>query len=331
MTLVQKSVMEDIFFFNRFELARLADEYRVEFQTAVPFPHVVIDNFLPDDLARHLVFEADTCEEPEWICTDHGNAKKKAIHDDWNLGPVTRHVLAQFNSASFLDFTESVTGIGGLISDPHFLGGGFHQIEPGGFLGIHADFNRHERLGLDRRVNALLYLNPGWQESWGGHLELWDDEMSTLVRRIAPLYNRLVLFVTTDTAFHGHPEPLACPPDRKRRSLALYYYSNGRPEHERSALHYSIYRRRPEDSKPADNGLEAKETNKIVPPIVTHVRQWAKATRNSNRRVLDQLLPPVLTGGGKKRQFTQQGKERTPTYTGKPCAPGRGVLPRDAA
>jgi hypothetical protein len=42
----------------------------------------------------------------------------------------------------------------------------------------------------------------------------------------------MVIFSTTDFSYHGHPEPLNCPDNRSRRSLALYYYTNGRPASE---------------------------------------------------------------------------------------------------
>ena len=71
----------------------------------------------------------------------------------------------------------------------------------------------------------LLYLNEGWSAEWGGDLELWPVDMSVPSKTIAPVFNRTVIFSTTPTSYHGHPAPLACPPDVVRRSLALYYYT----------------------------------------------------------------------------------------------------------
>jgi hypothetical protein len=150
--------------------------------------------------------------------------------------------LAEFNSSAFVDFLQTMTGIEeALIPDPHYRGGGLHQIDPGGYLEVHADFNRHPAFGLDRRVNVLLYLNRDWQLEWGGQLELWDRTMSRAERRIEPVFNRTVVFSITDTAFHGHPEPLRSPPGFPRRSLAFYYYSNGRPAAERSEEHSTLF------------------------------------------------------------------------------------------
>ncbi len=239
--------MDEIFFFEPETLEKLAEQYEVTYQTAQPFPHVVVDGFVPDHYLEAVAKECSALSESEgWIRRDATKVLKKVdVRDDWTLGPLTRQLLNQFNSATFINFLEKLTGISALIPDPHYIGGGLHQIERGGFLKIHADFNRHNRLKLDRRINALLYLNQPWDDSWGGQLELWDSTMTTCAEKIAPLFNRLVVFTTTDSSFHGHPDPLDCPPDVIRRSLALYYYTNGRPEHEQSDAHSTLHQPRP--------------------------------------------------------------------------------------
>ncbi len=65
-----------------------------------------------------------------------------------------------------------------MFRNPHFVGGGLHQIEKGGFLKVHVDFNKHKKMHLDRRLNLLIYLNKDWQEEYGGHFELWNQEMT---------------------------------------------------------------------------------------------------------------------------------------------------------
>ena len=103
----------------------------------------------------------------------------------------------------------------------------------GGHLSVHADFNKYKRYSLERRVNVFTMLNKDWEEEWGGHLELWDRTMTRCVQRIAPHLNRFVVFSSTDFSYHGHPATLKCPPNRSRRSMALYYYTNGaRPSNE---------------------------------------------------------------------------------------------------
>src|SRR5204862_75715 len=84
--------------------------------------------------------------------------RKLATKDDSTMGDATRRLLAELNSAAFVDFLERLTGIEGLVPDPHLVGGGLHQIEPGGHLKVHADFNRHPHTGLERRLNPCMAL-----------------------------------------------------------------------------------------------------------------------------------------------------------------------------
>jgi len=156
-----------------------------------------------------------------------------------------RHLLSDLNGMVFIDFLETLTGISGLVPDPHYQGGALHQILPGGRLEIHADFNRHKRLHLDRRLNVLIYFNKDWPESYGGNLELWDVNMTRCVKKAAPIFNRCVIFSTTSNSYHGHPEPLTCPDGRTRNSIAMYYYTNGRPESETSEPHSTLWQKRP--------------------------------------------------------------------------------------
>ena len=118
------------------------------------------------------------------------------------------------------------------MSDPHLEGGGLHEIKSGGVLKIHTDFNRHPFLNLDRRINVLIYLNKNWLESYGGHLEFWNKDMSKCEKKISPSFNTIAIFSTTDFSNHGHPNPLNCPKEISRKSIALYYFSSGRPKNE---------------------------------------------------------------------------------------------------
>jgi hypothetical protein len=215
-----------------------ADGYR----TAWPFPHAVIDDLVPLEVARACEAEFEQTSREHWqLYTDAGNTRKLEFSDERGMGPLTRQLIAQFNGRAMIEFLQELTGIPGLVGDPHLLGGGLHELGPGGFLRVHADFNVHPQLKLDRRINLLLYLNDGWDASWGGELELWDGEMRRRADPIAPVLGRVVIFNVTDRSYHGNPNVVACPPDRARRSLAFYYYSNGRPMEERSAEHSTLY------------------------------------------------------------------------------------------
>ena len=238
----QTDANRDWFAFDRERLRSVAELEKDNYYSGRPFPHIVIDGLVPDAVLDRVVAEFPVPTE-QWRHFDDENQRKYGGGViELDLGPTIRNVLAEFNSSAFVDFLQVLTGIEeALIPDPHYRGGGLHQIEPGGYLEVHADFNRHPTFGLDRRVNVLLYLNREWRPEWGGQLELWDHSMSHPEQRIEPLFNRMVVFSITDVAFHGHPVALCSPPDRPRRSLAFYYYSNGRPDAERSDEHGTLF------------------------------------------------------------------------------------------
>lgn len=211
------------------------------YQQNSPFPHIVLDNFLSPALSEALVAQYPMDQDkPEWIDGNHRNPQggddyvqkeKRHMRDVMAMPSVYRELIWELSSKRFLDALTELSGIRGLISDPDLLGAGIHQISQGGLLKIHADFSNHQRYNLTRRLNFLLYLNPGWKEEWGGHLELWDAQMQGPPKRVLPVANRCVIFSTNSDSYHGHPHPIACPPGMYRKSIALYYYTNPhRPE-----------------------------------------------------------------------------------------------------
>jgi hypothetical protein len=264
------------FHFDRDALAAIADERRAAYAAASPYPHVAIDDFLPAEVLDEVLGEFPNPHDAEWFAFDSPLERKLATKDDAMMGEATRHLLAELNSGAFVDFLERLTGIEGLVPDPHLVGGGLHQIERGGHLKVHADFNRHPRTELERRLNVLIYLNRDWKDEYGGAFELWNRDMTRCEERILPHFNRCVVFSTTSTSFHGHPEPLSCPEDRTRKSLALYYYSKDRPAEERAEGHNTLFQARPGEQLPeqatapapaAAAGLKAA-VRRVAPPIL---------------------------------------------------------------
>jgi Rps23 Pro-64 3,4-dihydroxylase Tpa1-like proline 4-hydroxylase len=252
-------------------LQQIATTSREAYAQAKPFPHIVLDNFLPEAFLNTVLSEFPKVDSIDWQRFNNSVEKKNASRDELQMGETIRMLLYQLNSSTFIKFLENLTGIDGLIPDPHFVGGGLHQIERGGFLKMHVDFNKHTTLNLDRRLNLLIYLNQDWQEEYGGNLELWDQDMTRCEQKILPIFNRCVIFSTTDFSYHGHPNPLTCPEGQTRKSLALYYYSNGRPAEEVSGGHSTLFKTRPNEQlepTPA-HSIEMKTiAKKFVPPIL---------------------------------------------------------------
>ncbi len=274
--------LNSLFQINADYLKDIALKYREAYSQAKPFPHIIIDDFLPETFLENILDEFPEVGSVDWQKFNNTAEKKLASKDELQMGEMTRLLLYQFNSSVFINFLESLTGIDGIIPDPHFEGGGLHQIERGGYLKMHVDFNWHSRLRLDRRLNLILYLNKNWQEEYGGHLEFWDKDMTRCEKKILPIFNRCVVFNTTDFSYHGHPEPLTCPEGQTRKSLALYYYSNGRPAEETSNSHSTVFQTRPGEhliqEKPS--GVKAKSfVKKLVPPILIDARNYLKPTK----------------------------------------------------
>ena len=269
-----------MFRFDSDYLNDLAIKYREDYAKAKPFPHIVIDNFLPEFVLENVLNEFPKPGEIDWQKFANNAEKKLAAKHERYMGDATRLLLYQLNSSTFISFLESLTGIDGIVPDPHFEGGGLHQIERGGYLKMHVDFNQNNKLRLDRRLNLLLYLNKDWKEEYGGHLELWDAQMTQCEKKILPIFNRMVIFSTTDFSYHGHPEPLTCPEGWTRKSLALYYYSNGRPAEEiAETAHSTIFQARPgEDIKEEKfSGMTVKDVLKqLIPPILINARNSLK-------------------------------------------------------
>jgi len=227
------------FYFDHDHLQSLAKQHHDDFVNAEPFRHVVIDNFLPDEIAMQLVEEFPGPEDIDWERGDSGamrenvrNFKKLGHSRETDFGPLTRHIMLQFYSSTFIKFLGELTGQWGLIMDPHYRGGGLHSTGRGGKLMVHADKSRHPNKRVDQIFNIIYFLNPDWEEEYGGHLELWNQDLSECKNRILPVFNRMVLFLSGTNSYHGHPQPLNCPEDRRRNSFALYYYMFERPKNE---------------------------------------------------------------------------------------------------
>jgi Rps23 Pro-64 3,4-dihydroxylase Tpa1-like proline 4-hydroxylase len=194
------------------------------YASASPFPHVVLEDFLDPGMLRAIAQSYPASDGKAYFDRDQERLKYQYQPQE-SSSPLVRNLLAELNGQAFLGFLQEMTGIEGLISDPYYAGGGLHETKRGGHLGVHADFNIHAGMRVQRRLNLLVYLNEDWPDEFGGKLELWDREMKGCEVAVAPLLGRAVVFSTDLDSYHGHPDPLECPPDRSRRSIATYYYT----------------------------------------------------------------------------------------------------------
>lgn len=195
---------------------------------AEPFSYLVVDNFLPEAVAKSAMDAFPPMDDPSWEKTSNEGIEVKNRSDwksEFDIPDGIIEVVRLMNSVDMLQAISKALDIPKLIPDPYFSGGGLNVTERSGMLDVHVDGNYHDATGLNRRVNALVYLNPNWQEDWGGEFGVYANDMETVVEAVAPLFNRLVVFDTHDRSYHGLPNPINFPQDDPRRSIILYYYT----------------------------------------------------------------------------------------------------------
>lgn len=206
------------------------DELRVSFLQAKPFPHLVLDGLIPEDSLNAVESEFDALDNSD---LDHhlGALQRKAgTKTNIDLPALTQQYFNFIYSGPFLRFLRSVTGIANLIPDPSLFGGGMHETAHGGCFHVHTDFQKQPRTGLDNRLVLITYLNHDWQESFGGALELWQQNPPRCVVSIVPEFGRSILMAVSAQSAHGHPQPVVAPDGKGRRSVLAYYYTNGRDD-----------------------------------------------------------------------------------------------------
>tara|TARA_B100000945_G_C20255376_1_gene536525 strand:+ start:25 stop:873 length:849 start_codon:yes stop_codon:yes gene_type:complete len=215
-------------------LNELALSLKNQYSSADPFPHLQIDNFFSNEYLNSVLNEfPDLSNLTNSQNYKNQNEIKFANNDYKHFPEKIKNFFNFLNSESFLNFLQTLTSINEkLLADEQLNGGGLHEIKTGGLLKVHTDFNKHPTNNFDRRVNVLIYLNKDWKEEYKGSLELWDKEMKECRQKILPSFNKMVIFSTTDFSNHGHPDPINCPKNISRKSIALYYFSQGRPKNE---------------------------------------------------------------------------------------------------
>ena len=208
---------------NKLDVTHKELEYSNE-----PFKHFIINNFLPEKLAEDCLKSFPASNDETWQREEDEDIeikKRSTWKSEFDIPDNVIDVVRIFNSSLFLNPTGRILGIPKLIPDPYFTGGGLNESTRGGLLDVHIDGNYHDASGLNRRVNAILFLNHNWKEKWGGHFCLYDAEGSKCIKKVLPSFNKLLVFDTSDISFHGLPNPIDCPEEISRKSIILYYYS----------------------------------------------------------------------------------------------------------
>lgn len=227
-------------------------ELAKRYQRNPPCPHILLEDFIEPETALEMAREFPQPASDAWTQYKHRNENKLGMPRR-DLFPATLGAVTdELNSPEFVAWVSRLTGIPDLVADPMLEGGGLHQCGPGGYLNVHTDFSKHHfHVNWHRRVNLILYLNPDWDNAWGGAIELWERApgggIARCVAKYPPRLNHALIFTTDGRSLHGFPDPLKCPEGQSRKSLALYYYTVEKDAN--FAAHSTDYFARPQDSR----------------------------------------------------------------------------------
>ena len=262
------------------------DQLRQEFRSAYPFPHIKMDNFLQPDAAREIAAAYPTFDNALSMGFQFNalnEQRKVQVTDSTKFpGPVAR-LNEALSSPAFLKDLEYITGIPNLLADARLAGGGMHLTGPGGRLDVHVDFNFDENIKLHRRLNILVYLNPVWEPTWGGEIELWDKDVKNRGVNLLPLLNRCLIFQTDETSYHG-VSPITGPSHVERKSFAAYYYTKEPPPNWSGQIHSTVFKARPDE----------KLRGYVLMPVQRlrdEVRQGLRRVKNRVKRMLIGIGP----------------------------------------
>jgi len=216
-------------FFNNLIRKFNPRDYLWDYKAGDPVSHIVLDNFLPEKIFNAISQEPNNIPEHLWNDFTRNGTHIKECKSF--IDAPTLHTLSNcFNSGVFVDWLERLTDNKKLVPDPHLIGAGLSRTYKGASLKLHTDFNWNDELALNRASNLIFYINPIWEDSWGGNLEFWDFDRKNIVQSIVPKPNRLLIWDYDPRLVHGYPEPLACPEDQSRLNLRKFYFkSDGQP------------------------------------------------------------------------------------------------------
>lgn len=271
------------------------------FRTRLPFPHVVIDNFLDEVDALQIAQDFPAGDDECWKPAGWGQLKfdaterahKQSCSDAKHFPESINAFFNDVHSQRFLAWLLERTGSTHYITDPFLNGGGMHSTGRSGRLMVHADMSRHSSFNwrVCQTINIIYFANAHWESEWNGNLELWDRKAQRKRVEVEPRFNRAVIFDTSSTSFHGMPVPLECPQSVRRNTLAVYLYEIDRPVDE----FYRGPRRRTKwvftnDDERAARDVRAiqkyrvgRGLDRISPFVPSAVKKFAKRLRSLER------------------------------------------------
>jgi len=211
------------------------------------FAHAVIDNFLDEETCLKLYEECISAPKGGWTVFTRAGSRMEEFNDLISCPTAHQVTYEIMHSGEMLYDLEQMTGISGLLPDPHLVGAGYSIFRNGSFLSSHYDFNWNDRLRLHRKLTSLLFITPGWKEEWGGHHELWTgsfdkDKTSKKVYSHPPLFNRFYIDENVKKGPYHAVSKVNCPDEVEGRcAIRFFYYISSSEYDPNDPPHKSIY------------------------------------------------------------------------------------------
>jgi len=201
------------------------DILKEEYNKALPFEHIKLDNFLKEEYAEQI-YKNFPVDFENWHKYWNPIEVKYANDNIDTMDKSIKDLFYLLSSNKLIKTFCEITGIKDLEYDLYLHGAGLHAHPRFGRLNMHLDYEKHPKLkNKQRRLNIILYLTKDWKEEWNGDNQLWDSNMKECVVKTYPKFNSAIIFKTNELSWHGLPEKILCPEGTFRKSLAYYYIS----------------------------------------------------------------------------------------------------------
>jgi len=251
---------------NNLDTKKLNNDY----EKGQPFKYVIIDNFFKEEIAKELADQfPDYNNDKVWNIYKN-QLENKRLTPDWNLfPPATYRAFTYLNSPEFLKIIGEIISIDNIIPDMGLHGGGWHITPSGGKLNVHLDYSIHPKLKLERRANLIIYMSEDWKPEYGGQLGLWSHDVEKnlpkeCISKIDAIFNRAVLFDTTQNSWHGLPDEITSPKNVNRKSLNIYYLTEPRADTSpRERALFAPYKNQSENPEIMDLIIKRSSSNTI--------------------------------------------------------------------
>jgi Rps23 Pro-64 3,4-dihydroxylase Tpa1-like proline 4-hydroxylase len=225
------------------------------FSKGKPSPSIIIENFFHDDVALSLNDECQNSNDAHWKVFTRNGSHMIEYNNIQQL-PKAYEAYSYLHSGPFLKWLEQLTGINGLIPDPHLIGAGYSRSFKGDTLKVHTDFNWNNELKLYRVLSLIVYLTPGWKEEWGGGLDFYNEDRTEVVKTLPCLFNNCAIWKYEELGFHGYTTPISCPDGNSRNSIRAFYYVSDGEYKKDFTPHRSLYWFDENTKKPFDKREE---------------------------------------------------------------------------